>query len=340
MGYTHYYYQKPKLNRTDFFKVARDFKKMVPIMGHLGIKLGDGLGQNTPSITPESIWFNGLEKCGHQKMDIGLAWPSENAQGVNESYTRKELIEVSKGHWFAGRTLETRVCGGDCSYETFELTQQKESESMKYHTTEDGEYFFNCTKTNYKPYDLAVNVCLVIAKHYLKDDVLVMSDGTENNWVEAKGLCQHFLGYGEDFKLDEERPTRQPEKPKVETKSQDQTQIKIGSIFYSSWGYDQTNIDYYKVDSISKTGKTCKIVKIGYQRIEETGFMSERVAPDPDNEIKTKEYDEEKREFTQVEKVQAQIRKNTNGSIWLRCGSVGGGSLWIYESPMIATHYA
>ena len=187
---------------------------------------------------------------------------------------------------------------------------------------------------------LAVNVCLVIAKHYLKDDVLVMSDGIENNWIEAKELCQHFLGYGSDFKLDEERPTRQPEKPKVEIKNLDKTKISVGSILYSSWGYDQTNIDYYKVTKISPTGKTCKIVRIGSQRLEETGFMSERVAPDPDNEIKTLDYDEEKREYTKVKTEQASIRKNINGEIWLRCGNIGGGYLSIYESPMISTHYA
>jgi hypothetical protein len=27
----------------------------------------------------------------------------------------------------------------------------------------------------------------------------------------------------------------------------DNSEIKVGDIFYTSWGYDQTNIDYYKV---------------------------------------------------------------------------------------------
>ena len=43
--------------------------------------------------------------------------------------------------------------------------------------------------------------------------------------------------------------------------------IKIGDVFYASWGYEQTNIDFYKVVEISKTGKTCKVVKIGYESI-------------------------------------------------------------------------
>ena len=330
MGYSHYYYTKNNLNQTAFFKVARDFKKMVPILGHLGVKLGNGHGVDTPIITPEEICFNGLEKCGHQEMSIGLAWPSETAKGVNESYTRKELIEVSKGTWFAGKTLETRVCGGDCSHETFSLERvQPEA---------DKEFIFGCTKTNYKPYDLAVNVCLVIAKHYLGSDIIVRSDGEEKDWIEGAQLCEHFLGYGAEFKLDTERP-EEKKTPKIMPQI-DKTKISVGSILYSSWGYDQTNIDYYKVTKISTTGKTCKIVRIGSRRLEETGFMSERTEPDPDTEINSLDYDEEKREYTKVKTEQASIRKNSNGEIWLRCGNIGGGYLSIYENPMIATHYA
>jgi len=34
--------------------------------------------------------------------------------------------------------------------------------------------------------------------------------------------------------------------------------IKPGDYFYSSWGYDQTNIDYLVVTEVSPTGKTAK----------------------------------------------------------------------------------
>lgn len=39
-------------------------------------------------------------------------------------------------------------------------------------------------------------------------------------------------------------------------------QIKVGDIFYESWGYDQTNIDFIQVVTISPTGKTavCRIM--------------------------------------------------------------------------------
>jgi hypothetical protein len=32
----------------------------------------------------------------------------------------------------------------------------------------------------------------------------------------------------------------------------------VGTIYSRSWGYDQTNVDYYELVSISKTGKTGK----------------------------------------------------------------------------------
>ena len=38
--------------------------------------------------------------------------------------------------------------------------------------------------------------------------------------------------------------------------------VKQGEYFYTSWGYDQTNIDYLVVVSVSPSGKTaaCKMV--------------------------------------------------------------------------------
>jgi len=37
--------------------------------------------------------------------------------------------------------------------------------------------------------------------------------------------------------------------------------VKVGDVFRSSWGYDQTNIDYYEV--VAVTGKTATICRIG-----------------------------------------------------------------------------
>jgi hypothetical protein len=45
--------------------------------------------------------------------------------------------------------------------------------------------YFDCCKTLYKPYDLAVQTCLVIAAHCLGEAIAVSSDGSMNEWQEA-----------------------------------------------------------------------------------------------------------------------------------------------------------
>lgn len=57
---------------------------------------------------------------------------------------------------------------------------------------------------------------------------------------------------------------------------------KPGDIFRSSWGYDQTNIDYYQIVAIS--GQMATLSRIGAMS-EETGFMSGESVPCPDHFI-------------------------------------------------------
>lgn len=304
MGYTHYYYQKPTLDSDAFIQIGKDFEKMIPVMEHLGVKLGDYGGDNVPLINEKDLAFNGLKKCGHEEHDIGLAWPSKTANGVKPDHTFNEIVELSKSKWFAGRELETRVCGGDCSYETFAITQQIPEDQMV--NTEKNGYIFNCTKTNYKPYDLAVNVVLIIAKHHLKNDIVVDSDGDDSNWAEGVQLVEHFLGYGQDFKLDSRSILEDAEKAiKAEKTAEyekaaekiDMTTVKVGDIFEQSWGYDQTNVTFVKVVSISKTGKSAKIIRIGSKQVETMSSMSGQVIADP-----TYEYSDQKPQLKRVRK--------------------------------------
>ena len=60
------------------------------------------------------------------------------------------------------------------------------------------------------------------------------------------------------------------------------TSFKVGDILYSSWGYDQTNIDFYQVTEVSKTGKTIKIRKIKSKTVETVAWAQERVVACPD----------------------------------------------------------
>ena len=104
------------------------------------------------------------------------------------------------GVWFAGLQLNTRTCDGDCSHESFCLPRVLTLDEWR--KPERGKYFEFC-KTAYKPYDLAVTACLIIAKHHLGGAIFVKSDGELDAWKDSMALCQKMLGYGEDFKLDE-----------------------------------------------------------------------------------------------------------------------------------------
>jgi hypothetical protein len=53
---------------------------------------------------------------------------------------------------------------------------------------------------------------------------------------------------------------------------------KINDILVSSWGYDQTNVDFYKVVNITSSGKSVTIQRIN-SSVVETGFMSGKSMP-------------------------------------------------------------
>lgn len=53
--------------------------------------------------------------------------------------------------------------------------------------------------------------------------------------------------------------------------------VKIGDVFYRSWGYDQTNVDYYEIVSVSPSGKTAKARQIKTIHAGDAGGYSDRV---------------------------------------------------------------
>lgn len=57
--------------------------------------------------------------------------------------------------------------------------------------------------------------------------------------------------------------------------------VKIGDVYASSWGYDQTNVDFYQITKIV-TDKTIEATEIGSERIE---GHPDRVIPVIDNFI-------------------------------------------------------
>lgn len=52
--------------------------------------------------------------------------------------------------------------------------------------------------------------------------------------------------------------------------------VQVGDVFYSSWGYDQTNVDWYEV--VGRTKASVRLRKIGAKRVE-LGSGHDRVMP-------------------------------------------------------------
>ena len=60
--------------------------------------------------------------------------------------------------------------------------------------------------------------------------------------------------------------------------------IQLGDIFECSWGYNQTNIDYYQVVALSKTGRV-KLQEIRSRSYTNPQSCSYAVGPVPDSFI-------------------------------------------------------
>jgi hypothetical protein len=62
----------------------------------------------------------------------------------------------------------------------------------------NGKYL-QYVKTDCLPYGLAAATFLIIAKHYLKIQIIINSDEPLSTWEKPRQWCQNILGYGSDF---------------------------------------------------------------------------------------------------------------------------------------------
>ena len=83
---------------------------------------------------------------------------------------------------------------GEEAHETFYL--QRVSIPRK-----DKTKVFSFCKTAKKEYDIAVCCALLIAKKHFGTEINVSSDGSDEEWQQAKDLCQDILKYGKLFDI-------------------------------------------------------------------------------------------------------------------------------------------
>jgi len=87
--------------------------------------------------------------------------------------------------------------------------------------------------------------------------------------------------------------------------------VNVGDVFLNSWGYDQTNTDFYQVVRVTKA--SVFLQKIAYEVVNETSWGSYEVRPVKDS------FD------TEQKPIMKRINRSPNGNIYLtfKCGSCG-----------------
>jgi hypothetical protein len=186
MGYCHYWEIEQEIDQESFLRIIADVQQIVLVLDDMGVRLAGPLGRGLPEIEADHIAFNGLWECGHIKNEeIVIPFPSEEAAGIGSS-----INAVAGSYYGMGTLLKHRTCDGNCSYETFRFVPTcNESETVR-----DVRYCDSC-KTGFRPYDLAVQCVLLIAKHHLKDRIQVWSGGSDYHWNDARLLCYVHLSY-------------------------------------------------------------------------------------------------------------------------------------------------
>lgn len=195
MGYNHYWRRPRAIERDAFAAIAEDFRKCVLPLDDLGVLLAGPDGDGLPMIEHEEIAFNGIRDCNHlHNAEIRIPFPSAEASGIGSSH------DAVAGGWFDGVRIRCRTCNGDCSYEPFVLERVS---SLSRRASMPGKHLRDYCKTAFRPYDLAVQCALIIARHHLGHQFAVWSSGSELHWNDARRFCYVHLGYRlEEFRLD------------------------------------------------------------------------------------------------------------------------------------------
>jgi hypothetical protein len=197
MGYTLYWRRISRLDAHFFQAASEDVKRICEEMEKFGVHMAGPRGYGPVQAGGERIAFNGMVECGHPYRNLGHAYPSDEAEGI-------ELLKNPVvGPHYAGALVKARSCGGECSAEPFIIDRLHEPAEWE-EKTDDGMYRQHCT-TEYKPYDLAVAAALVRLKHHLGEQISVDSDdGKVTHFREAMGMCQRLFQKNETFRLEPE----------------------------------------------------------------------------------------------------------------------------------------
>lgn len=129
-----------------------------------------------------------------------------NAAKVEANYQRaikqcNKIIQYYSQNYggLSGYSAHTNKYGGltfngsrENAYETF-MVREHYMQNFK-----DDSHFsnkgFNFCKTAQMPYDTVVVACLIVLKHYLRENIAVNSDGQKPDWIDGYNLAKQVLG--------------------------------------------------------------------------------------------------------------------------------------------------
>ena len=109
--------------------------------------------------------------------------------------------------------------------------------------------------------------------------------------------------------------------------------VKVGDVFVSSWGYEQTNIDYYQVVGI-KGKSTLTLREISAEVVETTHYDAGRKVPSKDNFI-GEAFDKRANIYKIGNNVNVRVSLNSFSSASLKQPEVDGS----YKSDYFSSYY-
>lgn len=174
MGYTHYWYRPVKVDHDvetwkQFIDGCKELYKNMPEHSHSSGDYASG----------EPLFLSGCYK--YEKPQFTVSHVVFN--GSNGLKRIKRYSHCDKGckhiEWTDAKSENESL--NDLGHETFFLTRK--AWKQENHRAQDNALFAFC-KTARKPYDLMVQACLILYKHYFPC-VTISSDGNMDEWLEA-----------------------------------------------------------------------------------------------------------------------------------------------------------
>jgi len=146
-----------------------------------------------PMVIDDSI-YDAIER------DVNQLQPVWKENQINVEHLTALTSKTGENHH---QTKGIVVTG---AYGTFIFPQSLPEDFKNIYVTLIDGRMFQFVKTNQNRYGLAVQAILIIAKHYLNEQIIVTSNGDEHDWQEAREIVINNLGYGLNFELDESPP--------------------------------------------------------------------------------------------------------------------------------------